>query len=615
VYGLLMVNDNRDLAGRVDEGADLVASGRRALAAGDWEGAYAVFESVLEGREFAAGLDGYGLALWFLGRVDEGMEARARAYAKYVVEGDRDRAARVAVWISHQYLMSGRASVASGWLERAERALEGRTDCAGYGWVLLERARGAANVEEAAVGARRAMAIGRSIADDDLEVFALSLIGRCEISAGSFDEGMRKLEEAMAAASAGRIDSPCTLGEAYCNLIVACTNAGDWERASEWCEHVDDYARRYAIMPLFGVCRTIHADVLLASGRWDDAETALADALEVHARHDSAMGALTVSTLASLRIRQGRLAEAAQLLTGCDEHPRSLLALAELRLAEGEPDIAAALLERGLAAAEGDLLTSSRLLGPLVDAHLTRGRNGAAIATGRQLVELADKSGRLLVQARSFLATARVALADTRRDDAREYARLALESFGRLQMPHEVAEARLELARAVANDLPPLAREEARSAFNAFRELGAARGMDVAAAALRDFGAGTAPRVRVDAKLTARESEVLLLVASGRSNAQIAQTLFISQKTAGHHVSRILSKLGVRNRTEAAAHATRLEPSQARTMTTPRERREIGTQIGRSADVLQDGSTDNPPVTNNVIIDPGLGPDATSRGM
>ena len=70
--------------------------------------------------------------------------------------------------------------------------------------------------------------------------------------------------------------------------------------------------------------------------------------------------------------------------------------------------------------------------------------------------------------------------------------------------------------------------------------------MDGAAAVLRDLGAGTAARPRNHGELTAREQEVLGLLALGMSNARIAQTLVISEKTAGHHVSRILSKLGVR---------------------------------------------------------------------
>ena len=126
-------------------------------------------------------------------------------------------------------------------------------------------------------------------------------------------------------------------------------------------------------------------------------------------------------------------------------------------------------------------------------------------------------------------------------------------------MPLDTGEARLELARALAVDAPDLARDEARTAFATFQELGASRAMDVAAAVLRDLGAGTAGRPRAYGELTAREQEVLGLVAQGMSNARIAQTLFISEKTAGHHVSRILSKLGVRNRAEAAAHAARAE--------------------------------------------------------
>ena len=126
-------------------------------------------------------------------------------------------------------------------------------------------------------------------------------------------------------------------------------------------------------------------------------------------------------------------------------------------------------------------------------------------------------------------------------------------------MPYDAADARLELARALADDVPQLAREEARSAFETFRSLGASRGMDASAALLRELGAPVGGGPRGYGDLTAREREVLSLVAAGMTNARIARTLFISEKTAGHHVSRILSKLGVRDRAEAAAHAAKLE--------------------------------------------------------
>lgn len=531
--------------------------GWQALEGARWDAARAAFETALAAGETPDALDGLGLAVWFLGDVKEGIAARERAFEGYVRCGNCDDAARLAVWVSHQHLIGGRASAARGWLSRAERAVEDAGPCVGQGWVAVERARHAESVEECAAHARRAMAIAREAGDGDLEVFALSLLGRTEVSAGRKRHGMQLLEEAMAAATAGRVRNVHTLAEAYCNLIMACTSAGEWERAAEWCELVDEFAREHGATPLLGACRTVHADVLLAAGRWADAESALESALEAHARYVPAMGAPTVATMAELRVRQGRLREAEQLLVGREEHPESLRALAHLRIAQSQPHVAAALLERGLLAAEGNAVRTTQLLAPLVDARLACGQIGAAETAAARLATLAGESGIAVVGARADLAAARVALARERAGDAAEPARRALAEFSRLAMPLELGEARLALARALARQAPDVAREEARVAFATFRELGAARAMDLAAAVLRELGSAAGGRPRSSGELTAREREVLELLALGMSNAQIAQTLVITEKTAGHHVSRILSKLGVRNRAEAAAHAAR----------------------------------------------------------
>jgi DNA-binding NarL/FixJ family response regulator len=125
-------------------------------------------------------------------------------------------------------------------------------------------------------------------------------------------------------------------------------------------------------------------------------------------------------------------------------------------------------------------------------------------------------------------------------------------------MPLEAARTRALLAEALRRQHPELAVAEARAALEPLEALGATRDADAAAALLRELGVKAA---RAGPKgigtLTKRESEVLALVGEGLSNPEIAERLFISRKTAEHHVARILSKLGVRSRAEAAAEAVR----------------------------------------------------------
>jgi DNA-binding NarL/FixJ family response regulator len=92
----------------------------------------------------------------------------------------------------------------------------------------------------------------------------------------------------------------------------------------------------------------------------------------------------------------------------------------------------------------------------------------------------------------------------------------------------------------------------------AFETLGAGLHADRVAAWLRSLGVTARTGAKRVGVLTDREQEVLRLLGAGLSNPEIAARLHVSRKTASHHVSSILNKLGLRNRAEAAAYVVRL---------------------------------------------------------
>ncbi|MPY87544.1 MAG: hypothetical protein GEU99_06460 [Luteitalea sp.] len=124
-------------------------------------------------------------------------------------------------------------------------------------------------------------------------------------------------------------------------------------------------------------------------------------------------------------------------------------------------------------------------------------------------------------------------------------------------MAFDAAVTRLEWARTLSTSDREIATEDARLALSAFERLGARPHADRAAALLRELGAGSRPGPHIAGALTRRENEVLELLSHGLSNTEIGGRLFISPKTVEHHVGRILSKLGLRNRAEAVAWALR----------------------------------------------------------
>jgi DNA-binding NarL/FixJ family response regulator len=196
------------------------------------------------------------------------------------------------------------------------------------------------------------------------------------------------------------------------------------------------------------------------------------------------------------------------------------------------------------------------VLALLVDVELADGAVEEARRTADRLAALAaDQRGHYL-RAAAALARGKVCVAEGSAD-ARACLQDALSAFARAQMPVDLAQARLELARAMVTERPAVAVAEATAALEAFERLRAARDADAAAALLRVLGGPARTGPRRQEVLTKREEEVLELLGHGLGNAEIGDRLYISRKTVEHHVGRILVKLGVRSRGEAAAHAVR----------------------------------------------------------
>ena len=196
---------------------DLLSSGRDALAVADWEGARSLFERAGELGETAEVLDGLSQAAHFQGQYERAIELKKRAFAAYRRRGKRAEAAELARWLAFLHgTVHGNMAAASGWMARAERLLEGVDECAAHGWLSLYHAPFTRDPSERERLALAALAIGRRYGDADLEFDALALLGQVYVVSGRRAEGMKLIDEAMAAISGGEVVGVGTIGDIYC---------------------------------------------------------------------------------------------------------------------------------------------------------------------------------------------------------------------------------------------------------------------------------------------------------------------------------------------------------------------------------------------------------------
>jgi DNA-binding CsgD family transcriptional regulator len=544
---------------------DPLDRGRAALRVGDADAARSAFAGI--DPPTGDSLEGLAQAAFIAREFDEAIRRWEQAYAAHRAAGDGAGAVRAARNLGCVHgSVRGDWAVANGWIARASRLLPATDAGSEPGWIALTRGmfEGDRAVKDRCFEQARSVAM---VCDDTtLLAGSLAYLGASLVHEGRTEEGMVHLDEALAAVLGEEVGDLIVIEEIFCQLFSACEHAQDVDRADQWLRAGDALARRRNLPAVAAYCHTHFGGVLTAAGRWDEAEATLTEALRLWVLGQRTLRTGALARLAGLRVRQGRLDEAEQLLDGLPLDWETSRPWAELLLAQGRVDRACELLERTLAGADPAAPAAIPLRTLLVDAHLAKGDTASAAAA---LDGLAEDPGTPYLRALVALARGRVAAAQG--DPAAERFLLdAVDGFTRAGLPLESARSHLVLADACRSVRPELALAAARTALDGFERLRAARYVDAAVSLLRSLGVRVAPVREGLGRLSGREAEVFALMAEGLSNPEIADRLVISRKTVEHHVGHVLAKLGLRTRAEAAAYAVKHGPAQER----PAPRRE-----------------------------------------
>ena len=376
---------------------------------------------------------------------------------------------------------------------------------------------------------RRAMQVASAVGDPEANSDAQNTIGCALLLRGEVQESLAYLERSLQIALEAR--SGHHAGRAYANLASVLADLSRWDRAdavlADGLQYTEDHELTTRFLCLTGVL----AYTELTRGRWDDA---LANALclldQAGTMSVGRMPALI--TISAIRARRG------------DSDAQAVLQ-DTLRLAESTTEIQKIGPARLMLAEAAWLRGDKEAARAYVESTLARPDSGADPYTLGQLLSWLTRLGQPR-PAPAGVPHERALEIDGKWSEAAQ-------EWQALERPYDQALALIEVGTADA----------LTEAFAILDRLGARPAAALAASGLRSLGErvprGPRPTTRTNpAGLTAREVEVLRLIAADRTNAEIAADLYISDKTVEHHVSRILAKLEVPSRRDAARAAREL---------------------------------------------------------
>lgn len=534
---------------------DALERSREAFARHAWADAYAHLFALDQKAPVAAeDLERLATAAYLLGKDLESTSLWTRAHQEFLSRGEVERAVRSAFWLAFGLLARGEDARGGGWIARARRLLdEDRRDCVERGYLLLPAALQATaqgDLARALAEYDEANRIGERFGERDLAVLAQHGRGRCLIRMGRTEEGLTLCDEAMVAVEAGET-SPVVAGVAYCSVIAGCLEGWDLRRARQWTAEMTQWCASHSDLVIYnGQCLARRAEIFQMQGAWSDASDAARRACErCTSGPDIAIRGTAWYRRAELHRLRGEWSESeAAYREATRNGHRAQPGLALLRLAQGQTEAASIAIRLATEDAV-DRRTRSGLMTAYVEIMLAAGDVGAARAAADELASIAADLDAPLMRAAAAQARGAVHLAEGDATAALATLRQACMAWQDLDVPYEVARVRLliVLACRALRDADG-AEMELDAARWAFQRLGAAPELARVEALLRSApgAAGT---------LSAREAEVLRLVATGKTNRTIATELFISERTVEKHVSNIFMKLGVSSRTAATAHA------------------------------------------------------------
>lgn len=534
---------------------------RRAFALGTaWDEAYTLLAAAnAESPLDADDLERLGLAAFLTGRDEESMQAWTRAHRARTRAGEPERAARDAFRIGSNLIFRGELAPAQGWFSRGRRMLVGRPETAEHGWLLVLDGLARMFLGEP-MGAIPEFVTSSAIAgrhgDADLTTMAQVGEGWCRMLVGEVDAGRALIDEGMVGVIAGEV-SPMYAGIAYCSVITACSGIFDVRRAREWTVALDRWvAAQPGLVPFRGNCLIHRSELMRLAGSWADAQRTAREACEVLS------GPVTWDTLGLAYYQLGELQRLRGELVSAEEsyrrgneagHPPEP-GIALLRLAQGRGDVAAAILERALVETEGPA-ARALLLPAQVEVLLHEDDVERAGAAAAEVAAIAEQLDSPYLRALAAAAQGDVVLASGDARAALLWLRSAADLWRDLDCPHELARARVLIGQACRQlgdeETAALEWGAARATFERLGALPDLTRLDALAA----VEPGTESQVGAGLSPTARELEVLRLIAAGLTNRAIAHRLGLSEKTVARHVHNLLTRLDVPSRAAATAYA------------------------------------------------------------